>query len=152
MSKNWDSYYVVFLSGILSLGIPMTLAFISSLFLRKRREGEKGITLSKRPTLSDLLRGQRPKGGLDQKINVRFFLAANASLVLIALALELVPCAAVLHSGKNELLIKGLISIVTLASFAALGLIYSSRKGNMDWLPSSHFRDLNKWDEKKGET
>ena len=56
--------------------------------------------------------------------------------MLITLAIELVPCATTLHSDNQEGLMKGLISIVTLAGFAVLGLLYSVRKGDMGWLSS----------------
>ena len=71
---------------------------------------------------------------LGQRINVRFFLAINAALILIALALELVPCVTTIQSENRDGLIKGLISIVTLAGFAVLGLLYSVRKGDMGWM------------------
>ena len=73
---------------------------------------------------------------MGQRINVRFFLAANAALILITLALMLLPCATTLQSENREGVVKGLISIITLAGFAALGLLYSVRKGDMGWLSS----------------
>ena len=123
---SWDSYYVVFLSAILSLGIPGVLALISYLFFGKRRK----IQATKETEAST------PNTILGQKINVRFFLAANAALILFALALELIPCATTLQNGNNEGLLKGLLSIVTIALFAVLGLLYSIRKGDMSWLDS----------------
>ena len=133
MIKSWDSYYVVFLSGILSLGIPLSLGLISFIFFPKRKKTQPTDSFS--PT-APLLNRAKPY----QSINVRFFLAANAALVLIALALELVPCVATLQSGGKETLLRGLISVISLASFSALGLIYATKKGNMNWLPSSHIK------------
>ena len=131
MASSWDSYYVVFLSGVLSLGVPLMLALISFVFFPKNRNTKQQSLPSKKSQSS-------PQGKLNQSINVRFFLAANAALVLIALALELIPCAATIQSGSNEFLLKGLISVISLAGFAALGLTYAAKKGNMTWLPSSY--------------
>jgi NADH:ubiquinone oxidoreductase subunit 3 (subunit A) len=128
MNSSWDSYYVVFLSAILSLGIPATLAAISFVFFHKEKEKERKLFK---------VHGAKPNRTiLGQRINVRFFLAANAALILIVLALELVPCATTLQSDNREGLLKGLISIVSLAGFAVLGLLYSVRKGDMGWLSS----------------
>ncbi len=128
MTSSWDSYYVVFLSALLSLGIPGTLAVISVVFFP--RERLKGSRALKSP-------GTKPNRTiLGQRINVRFFLAANAALVLVTLALALIPCTTTLQTENREGLIKGLLAIVTIAGFAVLGLLYSVRKGDMGWLSS----------------
>ena len=62
------------------------------------------------------------------------------ALILIALALELVPCVTTLVGADSHTLIKGLVSIVTLAGFAVLGLLYSVKKGDMSWL-TSYYKD-----------
>ena len=116
MNNSWDSYYVVFLS-----------AFISFLFFHKKQE--------KIPA-SQLEAIKLDRTILGQRINIRFFLATNAALLLITLALELIPCVTTLQSDNREGLGKGLISIVTIAGFAVLGLLYSVRKGDMGWLSS----------------
>lgn len=129
MISSWDSYYIVFLSAILSLGIPAFLAAISFIFFpRNKPKTSKSFAFKDRPNQTIL----------GQRINVRFFLATNAALILITLALELVPCATTLQSENREGLIKGLISIVSLAGFAVLGLLYSVRKGDMGWMSSFH--------------
>jgi NADH:ubiquinone oxidoreductase subunit 3 (subunit A) len=128
MTSSWDSYYIVFLSAILSLAIPASLAAISFIFFPKMQRKELKA--------SKLQGGQPNRTILGQKINVRFFLAANAALILITLALELVPCVTTVQSENREGLLKGLISIVTVAGFAVLGLLYSVRKGDMGWLSS----------------
>jgi len=130
MTSSWDSYYVVFLSAVLSLGIPAVLAVISFIFFPKNK-----IKSSKSPKLQ---RGKPNQTILGQRINVRFFLAANAALILITLALALIPCVTTLQSENRDGLVKGLISIVTVAGFAVLGLLYSVRKGDMGWLSSFH--------------
>lgn len=128
MTSSWDSYYIVFLSAIFSLGIPASLALISIVFFP--RSHSKGSHLSQVPA------SKPNRTILGERINVRFFLAANAALILITLALALVPCTTTLQSENRNGLIKGLISIVTLAGLAALGLLYSIRKGDMGWLSS----------------
>jgi len=129
MPSSWDIYYVVFLSALLSLGIPAALGGISRLVTPKaqrrlKQPPQKVQAVQKNQTL------------LGQRINVRFFLAINAALVLITLALMLIPCVATLHSSDRSSILRGLISVVTIAGFAGLGLLYSARKGDMSWLGS----------------
>src|SRR5690349_13985198 len=120
MVSSWDSYYVVFLSAVLSLAIPASLAAISIIFFPKHKKRIQKESLS--------LMGNGNQTILGQRINVRFFLAANAALVLITLGLELIPCTTTLQLDNREGLVKGLISIVSLAGFSVLGLLYSVRK------------------------
>ncbi len=126
MPSGWDVYYIVFLSAFLALLIPASLALASFLISSKYR-GRKSVLFgnSGAPSIPAL------------KINTRFFLAINAALILLALGLALVPCVGILQSGipRTELL-RGLISIVSLACFSALGLLYSARKGDLSWLRS----------------
>ncbi len=124
-NSSWDSYYVVFLSALLSLGVPASLAFASYLFCPKSGGSGGRVFRPEKFKTNPILSGQR--------MNVRYFLAANAALILIALALELVPCVTTLNTNNRDGLVKGLISIVTVAGFAILGLLYSVRKGDMGW-------------------
>lgn len=136
MTSSWDSYYVVFLSAVLSLGIPGFLAILSRAVFRK---GMRNEWKDKKATQQDVLSAPeslRNQTVLGQRINVRFFLAANAALILFALALELVPCATTLHAGNREGLFRGLVAVVTIAGFSVLGLLYSIRKGDMSWVDS----------------
>lgn len=144
MISSWDSYYVVFLSAILSLAIPAGLALISILlFPRSKAKGLKSPKFHA---------GKPNRTILGQRINIRFFLAANAALILITLALALIPCVTTLQtdpqSSQKSELVHGLASIVTLAGFAVLGLLYSVRKGDMGWL-SSFNTDLPKESQKE---
>ncbi len=126
MNSSWDSYYIVFLSAVLSLGIPAVLAVVSLVFFPKikqiRREQQKSLAIERNRTI------------LGQRINIRFFLATNAAIILITLALALVPCVTTLQSENRGGLISGLISIFTIVGFSILGLLYSVRKGDMGWL------------------
>ncbi len=132
MLSSWDSYYIVFLSAVLSLAIPAVLALISFVFFPKTPVGRA----NRKKLTEEIEWGKANQTLLGQRVNVRFFLAANAALILITLALELIPCATTLESENREGLMKGLIAIVTLAGFAVLGLLYSIRKGDMGWLSS----------------
>lgn len=129
MTGSWDSYYVVFLSALLSLTFPAVLAAVSFVLF--------GNKFRKKPGPAKEL-GTRGKNEtvLGQRINVRFFLAANAALILFALALALIPCVTTLRADNDEGMGKGLAAIITLAGFSVLGLLYSIRKGDMSWLDS----------------
>ncbi|MGZ3689703.1 MAG: hypothetical protein ACXWPM_02450 [Bdellovibrionota bacterium] len=128
MASGWDVYYVVFLSAVLSLVIPIALSAFSKIF-------SKGHAARKVPGPS------MPKKSLDhadlgERVNVRYFMAANAAMVLIALVLILLPCISTIQSGDHPALIRGILAVVSIAGFAALGLLYSVRKGDLGWLES----------------
>ena len=135
MPSGWDVYYIVFLSAVLALGIPAALAVVSYI-VSPRVKGRKQRALKDFNTvLADATVANETV--LGQKMNARFFLAANAALVLITLMLALIPCVGMLQPGNDqEGLFRGLIAIVTIASFAALGLLYSARKSDLGWLKS----------------
>ncbi len=131
MPSGWDVYYVVVLSALLALGIPIFLRLVSGLIIRRRPQPSGPV--------NPLLKGktEEPRSVLARRINTRFFLAANASLVLVALALTLVPCVdAIQAAGEGQDLARILGSIVTLAALAACALLYSARKGDLNWLKS----------------
>ncbi|MFZ9595158.1 MAG: hypothetical protein ACO3A2_03685 [Bdellovibrionia bacterium] len=130
MTSSWGSYYVVFLSAVLSLGIPLVLGVLSLAFIPRKKPQVAVSSELKKVAINQTVLGQR--------MNVRFFLAANAALVLITLALELIPCVMTLQTNHPEDLIKGLTAIVTIAGFTVLGLLYSVRKGDMAWLKTYH--------------
>lgn len=139
MPSGWGVYYVVFLSALLALGIPAVLALLSHLVSTRRAGGSK-------PGADAVLSAQQPieldKSSLGRRMNTRFFLSANASLVLITLGLVLIPCAGILQpeTGRAGIL-RGLIAIVSIAGVAALGLLYSARKGDLNWLNSFRGED-----------
>ncbi len=135
MPSGWDVYYIVFLSAFLALGIPAALAVVSYL-VSPQIKGRKQRTLNDFNTvLADATRPNETV--LGQKINARFFLAVNAALILITLMVALIPCVGMLQPGTDrEGLIRGLIAIVSIAIFAALGLLYSARKADLGWLKS----------------
>ena len=138
MPSGWSVYYVVFLSAFLALGIPATLAVISYIISpqikgRKPAPQPKGFNA----VLADSHEANRTV--LARKLNARFFLAANAALILIALMLVLIPCVGMLHASNvpgdlEGVPLRALIAVVTVAVLAALGLLYSARKSDLGWL------------------
>jgi NADH:ubiquinone oxidoreductase subunit 3 (subunit A) len=135
MPSGWDVYYIVFLSALLALGIPAALAVVSYI-VSPQIKGRKQRALKDFNTvLADAT--EINKTALGQKMNARFFLAVNAALILITLMLALIPCVGMLQPGTDhEGLLHGLIAIVSIALFAALGLLYSARKSDLGWLKS----------------
>lgn len=138
MPSGWDVYYIVFLSAVLALGIPAALAVVSYVvsppgqkIKGRKQQPLKGFNA----VLADAT--ETNKTQLGQKMNARFFLAINAALVLITLMLALVPCVGLIQPGTDhEGLLHGLVAIVSIAGFAALGLLYSARKSDLGWLRS----------------
>lgn len=134
MPSSWDVYYVVFLSALLALGVPAVLAVIS--FLVSSRPGGRPrpqAVRSDAPGCAAL----SSRTLLGSRINARFFLGVNASLLLIALALALIPCAGTLRPENTDpVFLRSLIAIISLAAFAGLGLLYASRKGDLSWVSS----------------
>ena len=135
MPSGWDVYYIIFLSAFLALGIPAGLALISYLVSpqikgRKQKQPDRyNAVLADSTDVNQTILGQ--------KLNARFFLGANASLVLITLMLILIPCVGMLQPGTDhEGLLRGLIAIVSISGFAALGLLYAARKSDLSWLKS----------------
>jgi NADH:ubiquinone oxidoreductase subunit 3 (subunit A) len=140
MPSGWDVYSIVFISAFLALGIPATLAVISYLIspnhakIKGRQPQASG---GYNPALADATRANVTE--LGPRMNARFFLSANAALVLIALLLILVPCSGMLQPGVGrEGVLRGLVAIVTVAGFAAIGLLYAARKSDLGWLRSFH--------------
>src|SRR5438128_182080 len=131
MPSGWDVYYLVFLSAALALLIPIGLAGISLLFspgsgVRKRRlpsaDQEAAIPV------------KLPEA-LGNRINIRFFLGVNSTLVLIALMLGLIPSATAIHANEeSHELIRSLFAVISIGALASLGLLYSVAKGDLSWL------------------
>ncbi len=137
MPSGWEVYYIVFLSAALALGIPGVLGMIARLVSRSSSRSEatsRSSTLIKTHVqLQDALR--KNPSHLGNRMNGRFFLAINAGLVLMALALILIPCVGMLQPGTSATdLLKGVGAIVSVAAFSALGLFYSTKKGDLSCL------------------
>lgn len=141
MPSGWEVYYVVFLSAILALSIPAALAMLAYLLSPKRSSREPAalevVINQDFPSLPGLEEDTpAPSDSLGRRINTRFFLGANAAMILIVFPLALIPCVGTLSSAGSTAGGRGLVAIVTLALFAALGLLYAARKGDLDWLKS----------------
>ena len=139
-ASGWEIYYRVLLAAGVSLLLPWGLWTVSRALQRKlstaspsmiRKQGglfpgwtEKRQTLTRDP--------------LAQRLNTRFFLAANAALALVALALALVPCVVLLSSARRELIqgegLRVLVLILSLSVFLLVGLLYATRKGDLGWI------------------
>lgn len=131
MANGWDVYYVVFLSAFLALGLPIVISFISM--------STQIVTKKRRAPHPSLKNADLEKGPF-KRVNTRFFLGMNVASILLAMALILIPCAAALQMlatvSSGEGFVRGLVAIVSSGIFLSLGLFYSARKGDLNWLRS----------------
>ena len=135
MPSGWDVYYIVFLSALLGLGIPAFVkaaALLLSLNVSPKNQAKKN-DLRESPVQPGLNQVNE-HSQLGRRINIRFFLGVNASFILIAMGMVILPCIGTLHEKS----VRGLIGIVSLAGFTAIGLFYASRKGDLTWLRIFH--------------
>ncbi len=115
MGNLWETYYVVFFAGVFVIAGPIGF-LLYSWTIRP-----KGVFQAKE---------QRPL-----KINTRYFIAINISLLLIASAFLLVLCASALKFvDEKKIQTKGFFSVVFIAVTISIGLMYSARKGDLSWL------------------
>lgn len=131
MPSSWNVYYVIFLSALLAVGLPATLAlvsrFVSEGDVKKHSEQEKNS--EQVSNVNEPLLGRR--------INGRFFLGVNAALILITLILTIIPCVVQLQNLSNQnSIFRVMVAMITIAGFAAIGLLYSVKKGDLRWLES----------------
>jgi hypothetical protein len=133
MPSGWDVYYIVFLSALLALGIPLVLTFVSRIVSRAARKSSPDITGVASRSLPGALNDH-----LGQRMNARFFLGVNSTLALITLLLILIPCVGVIRNadGDREAALRSLFAVLSVAGFAGLGLLYCSRKGDLSWIRS----------------
>jgi len=145
-SSGWEIYYRVLLAAALSLLLPLGLTLASRLVRRKRpKQVAQAAPLARaRPSWTK----EHLERGVDQlgrRLNTRFFLAANSALALIALALALVPGVVLLSGARQELIpgegVRALLLVLSLSVFLLVGLLYSSRKGDLSWVRSFRRED-----------
>ncbi|MBY0469890.1 hypothetical protein K2X30_01895 [bacterium] len=147
MPSGWEVYYVVFLSAVLALAVPGALWLVSLLVRHRPKAESPSHQGSFGESMSELQLQQKPARrssdtAIGKKVNTRFFLGSNAALILVTLALILVPCVGILKENPaRSNALKGLICIGTIVGFAALGLLYSARKGDLDWVKSFREED-----------
>lgn len=149
MPSNWDVYFVLLLSALLALSIPLGLAAIS-LFIPKAQSpvessGAHPETQKLELSLSSGSSKAKTRVFIGEKINSRFFLGVNAALILIILSLTLIPSVSVIQGGiETELVLKGILAVVSISVFSVLGLLYSVRKGDLSWLTTYQEKRLEK--------
>jgi len=131
MSSSWNVYYVIFLSALLAVGLPATLA----LFSRFVSGGAVREPLQQAKIPDQVSSVNEPL--LRRRINGRFFLGVNAALILITLILAIIPCVVQLQNPSDQnSIFRVLIAMITISGFAAIGLLYSVKKGDLHWLES----------------
>lgn len=132
MPSSWNVYYVVFLSAGMALAIPGFLALVSALVSRASKTGPPSVRwelFEEAPLKSQVRLGKR--------MNARFFLGMNVALVLVSCALLLIPIIGVFKSGENPTIgIRASLTVLSVCTFASLGLFYAVRKGDIAWLTS----------------
>jgi hypothetical protein len=119
--SGWNVYYIVFLSGALSLAVPAVLALFSY-FASSKKETPAAQEVSPRVEIPF---DENPTAA-SKRTNPRAFVA------LITLSLLILPC--VVNLQANALL--GLVCILSVCVMASLGLLYGIRKKDLDWLMS----------------
>jgi NADH:ubiquinone oxidoreductase subunit 3 (subunit A) len=124
--SGWNVYYIVFLSGVLSLAVPAVLALFSYFASSKKERQSKDNA----PAL-EIPFDQNPTAA-SKRTNPRAFVALNSALSLITLSLLILPC--VVNLQSNALL--GLVCVLSVCSMASLGLLYGIRKKDLEWLMS----------------
>ncbi|HAR41539.1 MAG TPA: hypothetical protein DCS07_02730 [Bdellovibrionales bacterium] len=132
MPSGWDVYYIVFLSAFMALGIPAFLSLLSRGFSSKKKDsGKPELFLT--PELPEVL--TKIEGPAVSSFNTRFFVVANAGIVLITMILILIPCVGMIHqSATQDEKLLGLAAIISVSVLAATGLLYSAAKGDLSWL------------------
>jgi NADH:ubiquinone oxidoreductase subunit 3 (subunit A) len=117
MLNQWEAFRLMTISGLLTTAC--VILFIFPMLRHKQN------SLSDDPT-----KASNERTTLGSQINPRFFLGVNFSVIFVGMFLILLPCIGVLH------LTGSLIAILSLALLAVLGLLYSSKKGDLGWLES----------------
>jgi len=131
MTSGWEVYYCLCLSAALALLIPAGLYICSLVVSFPKKYADK------RQYFENQLDPPPAEAVLDKKMNSRFFVGMNIILILVALVLLAIPGASVLRAeaaaggGPGTLII-----IISVSLLTALGLFYSSRKGDLDWMTS----------------
>lgn len=118
MLNQWEAFRLMTISGLLTTAC--VIFFIFPTLKQKSKttsNGSQNVASNEKTTLGN-------------QINPRFFLGVNFSVIFVGMFLVVLPCIGVLH------LTGSLVAILTLATLAVLGLLYSSKKGDLGWLES----------------
>ncbi len=134
MPSGWEIYYVILLSSALALGLPIILMIFSFVILPEKRKFRRDQVPEKKIQEQPLVRSV-----LGRRINVRFYLSANAALVLVSLTLGFVPCVGAIQKESERMdVLAAIASLCSLGIFSGVGLLYAVRKGDLSWLRSYH--------------
>ncbi len=117
MLNQWEIYRLMSISGLI-----ITACIVFFIFPNLVRKKKPVAEISSSTTSSNEV------SQLGKQINPRFFLAVNFSLIFMGMFLILLPCVGILrHAGP-------LLCTLFITGLAALGLFYSTRKGDLGWL------------------
>lgn len=160
--NGWDQYYLIFVSAGLAFLIPGLLWLVSSIMKRPMTVRElsplSGISQAgmdmgaELATSDDFMSADAPadifadpsearreakfdSSVLGRRINTRFYLSATTAILLLCGGLILVPLVRMV-GGSGKPALEVVLVLIALVLFLGLGLIYSARKGDLDWIQS----------------
>jgi NADH:ubiquinone oxidoreductase subunit 3 (subunit A) len=128
---GWAQYIVLLGSTLLAMTIPLGVQLISFLLGGGKKTGRSATKPAE--NAEDLAGQISDQVAPDIKLNSRYFLAANITLLLFVLALMLVPLVAVMRS---ELRAQAAVSVGGVLVALVLSVLYLVRKGDLHWVRS----------------
>ena len=134
-TRSWEAYWLMFLAGVLSLGIPLFLTVLARALGRFRPKSGQVLERSEESKPSRKRSGELVAIG--QRMNVRFFLAAGVALTLIGGIIPLVAIIPQLHSVDAEIKTRAAVVVTVLTLTVAFALFYASKKGDLEWTAHS---------------
>ncbi len=120
MASSWSVYYLIFLSGLLSLALPAVLSLASRWVSPQAKRAD--VARSRQPVTRD--------GGF----NTRFLIGANVAVSLMGFLLLLIPLVGSWGSLAKERIVVAVACLLSVAVFAAVALFYASVKGDLGWI------------------
>jgi len=132
LSNLWSSYYLILISGLVALFLPVIGRFINIILILNQRlpvEEEENKTKKKVEVAQSLA---------ECRINSRFFLGLSVSSLFITIGIVLIPVVVILkqalRSDVGLLENYPVLALFSIVGFLLLAVLYSSRKGDLDWL------------------
>jgi hypothetical protein len=122
MASSWSVYYLIFLSGVLSLALPALLSLASRWVAPPERPEPSVAT---RPALTS-------EGGF----NTRFLIGANVTVSLMGFLLLLIPLVGSYGNLARERLLIAVACLLSVVAFSGVALLYASVKGDLGWIKS----------------
>ncbi len=120
MASSWSVYYLIFLSGLLSLALPALLA-MASRWVAPRKRAEDAPKPAYTVTRN---------GGF----NTRFLIGANVAVSLMGFLLLLVPIVGSWGGLAKERVVVAVACLLSVTLIAAVALLYASVKGDLGWI------------------